>query len=124
MSISSLETIALVFLSLFVIFLLQKLRLSELKKMELEVEFKGLTEKNASQEDELQRRQEALQELQKENAQFLSELSGLKVRLEEERKNFSEKISFLGKAQEELKTTFKAASSDVLQENQKTFFGL
>ncbi|MDB6080840.1 MAG: hypothetical protein JWO53_112 [Chlamydiia bacterium] len=48
----------------------------------------------------------------------------LKTRLEEERRSSDEKIDLLMQAQEAMKTSFKALSSDALKWNQTTFFEL
>ncbi len=49
-------------------------------------------------------------------------VTGLEVRLEEEKKRGEEKALVLKRAEEELKTTFIALSSDVLRTSQNTFF--
>lgn len=49
-------------------------------------------------------------------------LAQLEVRLEEEKKNQAEKLSLLLKAEESIKASFKAISSDALQETQRSFF--
>lgn len=58
------------------------------------------------------------------NHELSKENIGLTVRLEEERKRGEEKIAAILEARDELKSSFKALSHDILQSSQNSFFSM
>ena len=87
------------------------------KKQRLEWELERAQENMRKLQSELLLKTSESQEYSLENAQ-------LGARLDEERKNACEKMKLIQLAQEDMRSAFKAASSDSLKSAQGTFFEL
>lgn len=88
-------------------------------------------QKKEKLEWELQRAKESIRTLQNELAirseesrEYSLENAGLHARVDEERKKAEEKMKLIQQAQEDMRSIFKAVSSDSLQFAQKSFFEL
>ncbi|MBO8159601.1 DNA recombination protein RmuC [Thermosyntropha sp.] len=72
----------------------------------------------------LEKAENQLKSLGDENTILKTENTALKVRLEEENKNFIEKVKLLEEAQEKLSDAFKALSAEALKSNNQSFLEL
>lgn len=75
-----------------------------------------------SLDDELKTKNQELTKAREENIQLTHQIESQKNYFVEEKKHTEEKLIFLTQAQEQLKNAFKAVSSDVLRESQRSFF--
>src|ERR1700730_4945844 len=87
------------------------------KKEKLEWELRSLEENIGKLESELALKTKESQECLLENAE-------LYARLDEERKKAEEKMQLIQKSQEDMRSIFKAVSSDSLKSAQTSFFEL
>ena len=71
-----------------------------------------------------QQLEENLERFRNENIKLREENSGLKTKIDEERKSTKEKLEVLNNAQEDLSNSFKALSGEALKQNNQTFLDL
>jgi len=75
-------------------------------------------------ESTIKAKTEFIDTLQEKNSELKTKLTGVEIRLDEERKAAEEKLALLNKAQQKLSDAFKALSADALKNNNQSFLEL